>query len=148
MTSPTSPTVIANERVLSANPRSVFTAFENADQLAKWWGPAGFSNTFELFEFKPNGRWVYVMHGPKGTNYPNESIFREVTPNSRIVIEHIAKPWYRLTIQLSDLGDRTHLYWEQEFDFVETANRLRPLCESANEENLDKLEALLRQTAV
>ena len=30
---------ISNERVLSASARRVFSAFEQPDQLARWWGP-------------------------------------------------------------------------------------------------------------
>jgi uncharacterized protein YndB with AHSA1/START domain len=63
---------VSTERVLSANPRKVFAAFEQPDQLAQWWGPKDFTNTFEQFEFKPGGRWVFVMHGPNGANYPND----------------------------------------------------------------------------
>jgi len=29
------------------------------------------------------------MHGPNGANYPNESVFREVQPDTMIVIEHV-----------------------------------------------------------
>jgi uncharacterized protein YndB with AHSA1/START domain len=42
--------------------------------LSRWWGPAGFTNTFEVCEFKKGGRWSFVMHGPDGRNYPNESV--------------------------------------------------------------------------
>ena len=57
---------ISNERMLSASARRVFSAFEQPDQLARWWGPKGFTNTFERFEFEPGGRWVFVMRGPDG----------------------------------------------------------------------------------
>jgi hypothetical protein len=50
--------VVSTERVLSVNPRDVFAAFEQPDRLAQWWGPNGFRNTFEQFEFTPGGRWV------------------------------------------------------------------------------------------
>jgi uncharacterized protein YndB with AHSA1/START domain len=134
---------VSTERVLSANPRKVFAAFEQSDRLAQWWGPDGFTNTFEQFEFKPGGRWVFVMHGPNGADYPNESVFREIQPDTKIVIEHIVKPWFRLTVALTARGDRTHLAWVQEFESPEVAARMRPLCETANEQNLDRLEALL-----
>jgi len=131
------------ERVLSATPRQIFAAFEQPKLLAQWWGPEGFTNTFEQFEFKPGGRWVFVMHGPNGANYPNESVFREIQPDTRIVIEHVVQPLFTLTVTLTARGDQTHLSWVQEFESPEFAERMRPLCETANEQNLDRLEALL-----
>lgn len=130
-------------RLLPATPRQVFAAFEQPDRLARWWGPSGFTNTFERFEFTPGGRWVFVMHGPNGASYPNESVFREIEPDSRIVIEHVVKPWYRLTVTLTDRGGETHLAWVQEFESPETAAKIRPISEPANEQNLDRLQALL-----
>jgi uncharacterized protein YndB with AHSA1/START domain len=134
---------LSTNRVLSANPRKVFGAFEQPDRLARWWGPDGFTNTFEEFEFKPGGRWVFMMHGPNGANYPNENVFREIQPDTKIVLEHIEKPWYTLTVTLTARGDQTHLAWVQEFESPEFAAKMRPLCEPANEQNLDRLESLL-----
>ena len=131
------------ERVLSASPREVFAAFERPDRLARWWGPSGFTNTFERFEFRPGGRWVFVMHGTNGASYPNESVFREIQPDVRIVIEHVVKPWYTLTVTLAPRGGQTHLAWTQEFETPEAAAKLRHIVEPANEQNLDRLEALL-----
>ena len=134
---------VSTERLFSVNPRKVFAAFEQPDRLAQWWGPSGFTNTFELFEFKPGGRWVFVMHGPNGANYPNESVFREIQPDTRIVIEHVVKPWYRLTVTLTARGDKTHLAWVQEFESPEAAAKMRRLSETANEQNLDRLQSVL-----
>ncbi|MES2661064.1 MAG: SRPBCC family protein [Verrucomicrobiota bacterium] len=134
---------VSTGRVLSASPREIFAAFEQPDQLARWWGPKNFTNTFELFEFKPGGRWVFVMHGPNGTNFPNESVFREIQPDARIVIEHVVKPWFKLTVTLAARGNQTHLAWVQQFESPEVAAKMRPLSETANEQVLDKLESLL-----
>jgi uncharacterized protein YndB with AHSA1/START domain len=49
--------IVSNERVFPFTPKEVFAAFEQPEQLAKWWGTAGLTNTFELFEFKAGGRW-------------------------------------------------------------------------------------------
>lgn len=136
-------TVIRADRVFSASPRQVFAAFENPECLARWWGPSGFTNTFEQFEFKPGGRWVFVMHGPNGVNYPNESVFREIQPDTRVVIEHVVKPRFRLTVTLTARGDQTHLAWDQQFESPEVAAQFRPLSATANEQNLDRLQALL-----
>ncbi|MFQ3638575.1 MAG: SRPBCC domain-containing protein [Chloracidobacterium sp.] len=137
---------ISNERVLSATPRQIFAAFEQPDCLAQWWGPAGFTSTFQHFEFKPGGRWVFVMHGLNGANYPNESVFREIQPDTVIVIEHVVTPYYRLTVRLTPRGEQTHLAWIQEFESPEVAERMRPLCKTANEQNLDRLESVLAST--
>lgn len=141
-------TVLATRRVIPFRTEQIFAAFATPELMMKWWGPAGFSNTFEVFEFQTNGRWVYVMHGPKGTNYPNEAVFREIIRNQRIVIEHVVKPWYRLTITLTDVSNsesssETQLDWQQQFEDEDTARRLRPLCETANEQNLDRLTEVL-----
>jgi uncharacterized protein YndB with AHSA1/START domain len=136
-------TAVGTERVLPATPRKVFAAFEQPDQLAQWWGPKDFTNTFDLFEFKPGGRWVFVMHGPNGTNYPNESVFREIQPDTRIVIEHVVKPWYLLTVILAARGDKTHLTWIQEFESPAVAAAMRSLSGTANEQVLDRLQGLL-----
>lgn len=139
---------VRTERVLSASPRKVFAAFQQPDRLAQWWGPSGFTNTFQRFEFTPGGRWVFVMHGPNGASYPNESVFREIQPDTRIVIEHVVTPWYRLTVTLTPHGDQTHLAWVQEFESPEMAAKLRRISEPANEQNLDRLQSLLaRETA-
>jgi uncharacterized protein YndB with AHSA1/START domain len=134
---------VATERTLPADPRTVFAAFEQPDRLARWWGPSGFTNTFERFEFEPGGRWVFVMHGPNGASYPNESVFREIRPDARIVVEHVVKPWYMLTVTLTPRGERTHLAWVQEFESPEVAARMRTLSGTANEQVLDRLQALL-----
>jgi uncharacterized protein YndB with AHSA1/START domain len=134
---------VATERLFSATPREVFAAFEQPDRLARWWGPSGFTNTFERFEFRPGGRWVFVMHGLNGASYPNESVFREIELDARIVIEHVVKPWYRLTVTLADHGGETHLAWVQEFESPEAAAKMRRITEPANEQNLDRLQSLL-----
>lgn len=134
---------VSTERLLSASPRGVFAAFEQPDLLAQWWGPSGFTNTFQRFEFSPGGRWVFLMHGPNGASYPNESVFREIEPDARIVIEHVVKPWYRLTVTLTPDGDQTHLAWVQEFESPEAAAKMRRISEPANEQNLDRLQSLL-----
>ena len=132
-----------NERTLSASPREVFAAFERADLLAQWWGPDGFTNTFERFEFQPGGRWDFMMHGPTGASYANESFFQDIQPDSRIVIEHVVEPWFRLTVTLTPTAGHTHLAWHQAFESPAVAARMRPLCATANEQVLDRLEAVL-----
>jgi len=125
-------------REIPADPSSVFAAFEDSARLAVWWGPAGFTNTFKVCEFVPGGTWSYVMHGPGGKNYPNESVFRDIEPFRKIVIQHVSQPRYLLTVTLetTDSGG-TLVRWEQEFEDPRVASGVEHIVVPANEQNLD-----------
>ncbi|MFY9150909.1 MAG: SRPBCC domain-containing protein [Prolixibacteraceae bacterium] len=70
-------------REIPVLPENIFAAFSNPERLEKWWGPSGFSNTFNQFQFNPGGKWTFIMHGPDGSNYPNESEFIEIVLNEK-----------------------------------------------------------------
>ena len=52
---------IVTTRVVDAPRDRVFGAWANPDQLARWWGPEGFTNTFYEFDLRPGGAWRFVM---------------------------------------------------------------------------------------
>lgn len=133
---------LRTERVLPHPPEAIVAAFADPAKLAVWWGPAGFRNTFEVFEFRPGGRWVFVMHGPDGQDYPNRAEF-QVTEADRIVIRHVNAPLFTLTVGLQAADGGTRLTWQQAFEDPAVAEALRPICEPSNEQNLDRLGALL-----
>jgi len=129
-------------RMIQAPRHQVFRAFSDPSQLARWWGPEGFSNTFEIFEFTPGGRWRFVMHGPDGTDYPNDSVFLAIEPPERIVIEHLSEEHhFLLYVRFDEHGDQTGVRWRQVFDTVAHRDRIAPVVETANEQNLDRLSA-------
>jgi uncharacterized protein YndB with AHSA1/START domain len=128
-----------SSREIPATQEDVFSAFSNPTRLARWWGPAGFTNTFKTCEFKPGGSWSFTMHGPDGKNYPNESVFNEIQVPSKIVIDHICEPKFQLTITLAPSAKGTTLSWLQEFEDAEFAKKLESFLQTANEQNLDRL---------
>lgn len=131
-------------RELPFSTTTVFGAIRNPQRLARWWGPAGFTNSFQTFEFVPGGRWVFTMHGPDGTNYPNESEFAEIVPGALVRIRHVSPPEFVLSIELLARGnDRTLVHWEQAFADAQVAERVRHIVEPSNEQNLDRLTAEL-----
>ncbi|ASK32886.1 polyketide cyclase (plasmid) [Alcanivorax sp. N3-2A] len=134
---------LSTKRTLPYPPEAIYGAFSSPDLLALWWGPEGFTNTFETFEFKPGGRWKFVMHGPDGSDYLNESRFEELVPNAKVVIRHDCAPHFTLTIELIAAGEGTHLTWSQVFDDAETARAVKARAGSANEQNLDRLTSVL-----
>jgi uncharacterized protein YndB with AHSA1/START domain len=133
--------IFRTSRELPAPPTEVFAAISDGERLAHWWGPAGFTNTFETFEFKPGGQWKFTMHGPNGAHFANESRFTEIVPDTKVVIRHIADPLFELTITLSPSRSGTLVSWVQDLDDPAVAAAVRHIVEPANEQNLDRLTA-------
>lgn len=135
-------------RDLNHNPATIFAALRDPERLTRWWGPAGFSNRFSIFEFHDNGRWVFDMIGPDGTVYANESVFTGIIPDREVALRHVCQPLFNLVIQLEATATGTRLYWTQTLDDPAQAEALRHIIEPANEQNLDRLSAELdRQPA-
>jgi hypothetical protein len=63
--------------------------------------------------------------------------------SSSIVIHHVSKPRYVLTITLAADEGGTAITWTQEFEDVAVAARIKHIVEPANEQNLDRLESVL-----
>ena len=82
-------TAFSTTRYLAASPTEVFAAIKDPERLAKWWGPNGFVNRFEIFEFQPDGRWTFTMIGPNGTLYPNESVFTSIETPAVLSTHHL-----------------------------------------------------------
>lgn len=138
-------TTFSTSREIAATAEKVFAAFSDPERLARWWGPAGFTNTFNICEFKNGGRWSYVMHSPHGGNPANESVFEQIEPLKKIVINHISEPKYRLTVELASSEAGTVVSWSQEFESSEVASRIEKIVVPANEQNLDRLSAEVLQ---
>lgn len=66
----------------------VWNAMTQAEHVVHWWGPRGFTSTVESLDFRVGGVWKIVMHGPDGTDYPNEHHFQEIVPFEKIVMSH------------------------------------------------------------
>jgi uncharacterized protein YndB with AHSA1/START domain len=139
--------VFTTSRMLPYPSESVFAAFEKPEMLAKWWGPDGFTNTFEVFEFREGGRWHFVMHGPNGANYANESQFLELHAPSTLVIQHLSQPHFVLTVTLAEQATGTEITWQQVFKDKALAAKIRHIIEPANEQNLDRLGQVLASEA-
>jgi uncharacterized protein YndB with AHSA1/START domain len=131
-------------REIPAPAEQVFAAICEPERLARWWGPAGFTNTFEVCEFKSGGRWSFVMHGPDGRNYPNENVFEEIEALRKVVVRHVSEPKFRLTIALTPSEKGTVVAWEQVFENAEFARAVESIVVPANEQNLDRLTAEVR----
>ena len=134
---------IATSRLIRHPPDRVYAAFSDPVRLARWWGPKGFRNSFQTFDLRAGGVWRFVMHGPDGTDYPNESVFIEVVTNRQVVLRHVSGPHFEMFLSFADEGGHTRLSWRQVFNTPEECARVKKIAVEANEQNLDRLEAEL-----
>ena len=134
-------TTFETSRTLAATAEQVFAAIAQPERLARWWGPAGFSNTSTICEFKVGGRWSFTMHGPDGSSYPNECVFSDISAPQKVVVQHVSEPKFQLTITLAATDHGTLVTWSQAIENAELAKKLEHIVVPANEQNLDRLAA-------
>jgi len=79
---------IVLSRMLQAPREQVFDLWTSAEHLANWWGPNGFTLTTHEADIRPGGVWRFTMHGPDGTDYPNNIHYEEVRAPELITFVH------------------------------------------------------------
>jgi uncharacterized protein YndB with AHSA1/START domain len=143
VTSPYGDRTVVSTRLINAPRHEVFAAYVERDKIIRWWGPKGFKNDFQVFQPRDGGEWRFVMTGPDGKEYKNHSRFIEVVPNERFVYDHRSGPVYLGTVMFEDDGDKTRLTFRMEFEADGFIEKMRDFILNANEENFDRLEAVL-----
>jgi uncharacterized protein YndB with AHSA1/START domain len=134
-------------RAVDAPPEAVWRAWTEAEHLARWWGPNGFSNTFDAFDPRPGAEWRFTMHGPDGKDYKNRSVFVAVAPPERIVFDHLSGHLFRLTATFDDAAGKTRVTFRQTFETAAECAKVKGFAVDANEQNLDRLEAEVKRMA-
>lgn len=103
-----------------AAPRDVvFDLCSDPNHITHWWGPVGFSTTTQAFDFRPGGVWKHVMHGPDGTDYDNEVVYREIVRPEKIAYSHISPPPFETVMTFKAVGDDTELTFHMTFPTAE-----------------------------
>jgi uncharacterized protein YndB with AHSA1/START domain len=132
---------IVSARVFDAPREIVWKAWTSPTHLKEWWGPRGFTNTFEKFDFRPGGLWRFTMHGPTGKDFHNECVFQEIDNLEKIVFDHL-KPLhkFRVTTTLKDHNGNTEVTFRMLHDTVAECVEVKKYAVEKNEENFDRLE--------
>jgi uncharacterized protein YndB with AHSA1/START domain len=135
---------VISERVFEVSKEKLYEAWANPAQLQNWWGPNGFTNTFHEFNFIEGGYWRFIMHGPDGKNYDNESRFIKIVPREHLIIEHISLPKFIADVVFSEeMAGKSSLVWKMVFEDEKTYDSLKDFITEKNEENLNRLETVL-----
>jgi uncharacterized protein YndB with AHSA1/START domain len=78
------------ERVFDAPPSLVFQAWIDPSQLARWWGPKGFTNPVCEVDPRVGGALRIVMRGGDGLEHHVKGVFLEIVTNHRLVFTNTA----------------------------------------------------------
>jgi uncharacterized protein YndB with AHSA1/START domain len=149
----TSDREIVITRLLNAPRELVFQAWTDPKHLINWWGPKGFTNTFQEVDITAGGTWKFIMHGPDGVDYPNVILFQEIIKPERLVYVHgddKDPSQFTVTITFEAVGNKTSLTMRSVFrtaaerDFVIKEFKA---VEGGNQ-TLDRLEEELSTMAV
>ena len=77
-------------RVFDAPRRVVFKAWIDPEQLARWWGPRGFTHPLCEVDARPGGAIRIIMRAPDGMSHEVKGVFREINEPERLVFTNRA----------------------------------------------------------
>jgi len=122
-------------RIYEAPVQAVWDAWTDPEQVAKWWGPRGFTLTTHSKDLRPGGTWTYTMHGPDGVDYPNRTHYLEVEECSKLVYDHGGNddqpPLFRVTVLFSEIKGKTRMEMSMALPTPEAAEETRKFVKKA-----------------
>jgi uncharacterized protein YndB with AHSA1/START domain len=133
------------EREVPAPRETVWKALTEPDELAKWWGPYGFTTPSIELDLRVGGGYRFGMQPPDGETFHLSGSFTEVAPPARLAYTFVWEPpnpddrETLATLSLEEAGDSTELTLVQR-SFA-TEERLA-LHRDGWTESLEKLAAL------
>lgn len=117
------------ERVFGARRELVWRAWTDAEQLAKWWGPRGWTTTNYKLELKPGRVWHFCIRGPEGAESWGKGVYREIVEPERLVYYDVfsdadgntveGMQGMLITLDFEDLGGKTKVTSTAEFATAE-----------------------------
>jgi uncharacterized protein YndB with AHSA1/START domain len=140
---------IVTTRIVNFPINLAFKAWTDPNHLKNWWGPKGFTNTFNEFDLRPGGKWNFIMHGPDKGNYPNECEFIKIDEPNLIAWKRHSKPLFQVLFTFEIVSnDSTKIVFKMIFDTADECNKLKPYVVDKNEENFDRLEIELTKMSL
>jgi uncharacterized protein YndB with AHSA1/START domain len=142
--------VLTLKRLLPAPRAAAYRALSDPGELAKWWGPRGFTAPSVEFDPRVGGSYRIAMQPPDGDLFHLSGEFREVNPPARLAYTFRWDPpapddrQTVVTLSLQARGDRTEVLLTQaEFATEER----RALHEGGWTDSFGRLEQVLLVSA-
>jgi uncharacterized protein YndB with AHSA1/START domain len=133
--------------VLDAPRELVWSAWTDAGQLARWWGPPGWSTdpAEVMMDVRPGGELSLTSTSDQGERMPVVAVFREVEEPARLVMSEPAEGnWHEgalIEVTFTDLGaGRTELVLRST---IHTSEEMARHAEGGMEASLARLAELL-----
>ena len=83
---------ITIKRTFDAPLALVWEAWTQPEYICQWWGPKGMNTRVLEHDFKPGGRWKFVMTMPDGKDFITEGVYIEIIEFERTVTSADFKP--------------------------------------------------------
>jgi uncharacterized protein YndB with AHSA1/START domain len=137
------------KRTLPAPRAAVYRALSEPAELAKWWGPRGFTAPSIDFDPRAGGGYRIAMQPPEGELFHLSGHFREAEPPARLAYTFRWDPpdpddrETLVTLILQDRGERTDVVLTQ--GRFATGER-RALHVAGWTESFERLERMLGET--
>jgi len=139
---------IVSTRIINATRELVYRAWTEPNHLKNWWGPAGFTNTFNEFDFRVGGKWSFIMHGPEKGNYANECEFIKIEKPALIAWKRFSKPIFQVVATFEEVSvDKTKIVFKMLFTSADECQKVKKFAVDKNEENFDRLQNELTKMA-
>jgi uncharacterized protein YndB with AHSA1/START domain len=148
LTEATTAQEITITRVFDAPRELVWKAWTEPEQLARWWGPAGWTNRLETItmDARPGGTFrVTSVSDADGAEMTSKGVYREVVEPERLVLDEPADDaWHEGAVSVAtftDLSDgRTELALHST---IHTSDEMRGVAEAGMAGSLDRLAEYL-----
>ena len=99
------------KRTFNAPIKIVWEAWIQPEHIAQWWGPKGMDLKVIQHEFRPGGKWKYVMPMSDGNEFISEGVYSEIIEMKKIVTSANFIPMTEgviLQILFEENGDKTN----------------------------------------
>ena len=141
-------------RVFNARRELVFKAWSDAEYIARWWGPAGWTVPVSKMDFRPGGKWHYCIRGPEGEESCGLAVYHEIVKPERIVYtDYFAgtdgkpvegMPEARITVTFTELDGKTTFIGRSLYPTAKDRDAVLKIgLEEGMTESLNRLEEFL-----
>ncbi len=142
-------------RIYDAPASLVFDAWTDANHLARWYGPEGFTTTTHEMSVEVGGVWRDTLIAPDGSAFHNEAIYTVVDRPRRLcfantggdpVHQHLTGDY---TADFIEKDGRTHLTLQVQFKTLRALEVAQNLgAERGGHETLERLAGVLRAAKI